>query len=173
MQCLALLICLILALPAAAQDRYDAERHLREIAWQVDDRLLKNWRIMPEITRDDVANLGHGYGRQGALGAADIETAIAHAHAHAQARARALRDVLSADLDGDLAVTRAQVELVDLSLCGAGRGRLWTRFRHADGDVDGMLSLVEMTASAQEAEYALSLIAAIDPVYLVAAQPDL
>jgi len=108
---------------------------------------LERWVESPDWVLEDIAAIGFGYGAGGVLTMEAVETSVAHGRA--SARARAFRDIFAADLDGDMSVTRAEAQAVELSLSGRARGLLWTRFRKADLDRDGTISLKEAQSYAE------------------------
>ena len=96
---------------------------------------------------DDLMILIEGFGRDGAIDRAALETIVAMARA--EARAMALRRLQVADLDGDGAVAGTEVQATAAAASATVRGRMLVQFGHADGDGDGQVSAAELRAYAE------------------------
>ncbi|WP_415920047.1 hypothetical protein [Tateyamaria sp. SN6-1] len=107
---------------------------------------LHRMRARPEAFVQEAAGLILGYGSVRGLSADDIETAIAAERA--RLRAREMRRLLEADLNDDLAVTRAELDVLLSAASATMRGRLLVWHRAADVDRDGTASWGELRAHA-------------------------
>lgn len=107
---------------------------------------MDRWLVNPQDAVDVIIDIGFSYGAANALTSQAITVAVAHGHAGA--RARAMADLLKADLDDDLSVSREEIDAIDMELSGYARGLLWTRHRHADQDADGLVTFDELRAYA-------------------------
>ncbi|WP_299613815.1 hypothetical protein [uncultured Tateyamaria sp.] len=103
---------------------------------------LNRMRARPHAFVEEAAGLILGYGGPQGLSKADIETAIAAEHA--RLRAREMRRLLEADLNDDLAVTRAELDVLLGAASATMRGRLLVWHRAADTDRDGTASWAEL-----------------------------
>lgn len=114
------------------------------------EALTKAVKANPERFLEDAAEVIHGFGAPGAepgVAAEGIETAIALARA--EGRAGALRKLQAADLDGDGAVTAAEMAVLAAAAKAGDRGRLIALQAEADADGDGTASAAEMLARAE------------------------
>ncbi|WP_299373440.1 EF-hand domain-containing protein [uncultured Tateyamaria sp.] len=103
---------------------------------------LNRLRARPDAFVEEAAGLILGYGGPDGLSAQDIETAIAAERA--RLRAREMRRLLEADLNDDLAVTRAEMAVILRAASATMRGRLLVWHRAADRDGDGTASWQEL-----------------------------
>ncbi|MEO8241135.1 MAG: EF-hand domain-containing protein [bacterium] len=110
------------------------------------DALSKRIKRDPAAYLDEVAALIAGHGAAGAIDADGLDDVVLLARA--SARARALARVLTADLDGDGAVTAAEVAVVSAAAAAEDRGKLAVLFVRADSDGDGVISGTEAAAFA-------------------------
>ena len=108
--------------------------------------LAKDVSTDPEGYVDDVAVLIEGYGIAGAIDAAGLYNVVAMARA--DVRAMAQRRLTGADLDGDGAVSGAEVRLTAAAASGAARGRMLVYFAKADSDGDDLVTAAELQAYA-------------------------
>ncbi|MBY5933076.1 hypothetical protein KUV51_08715 [Tateyamaria omphalii] len=123
---------------------------------------LDRMRDRPDHFVQEAAGLILGYGGPEGLGAADIETAIDAERA--RLRAREMRRLLEADLNNDLSVTRAELDVLVRAASATMRGRLLVWHRAADTDGDGTVRWAELrsfAAKRAEAEMSESAIAAM------------
>ncbi|MEX0312250.1 MAG: hypothetical protein AB3N17_18600 [Tateyamaria sp.] len=109
---------------------------------------LNRMRNRPEAFVEEAAGLILGYGGPQGLSAADIETAINAERA--RLRAREIRRVLDADLNGDLSVTRRELNVVLSAASATMRGRLLVWHRAADKDDDGTATWPEIRKFASQ-----------------------
>ncbi|WP_299045348.1 EF-hand domain-containing protein [uncultured Tateyamaria sp.] len=107
---------------------------------------LNRMRARPNDFVQEAAGLILGYGGPEGLSAADIETAIAAEHA--RSRAREMRRLLEADLNDDLSVTRAELDVLLRAASATMRGRLLVWHRSADADDNGTVSWAELRRQA-------------------------
>lgn len=107
---------------------------------------LDRMRARPDDFVQEAAGLILGYGGPGGLRAEDIETAIAAEQA--RLRARELRRLLEADLNDDLSVTRAELDVLVRAASATMRGRLLVWHKAADADDDGTVSWAELRGHA-------------------------
>lgn len=96
----------------------------------------------PEKYLDDLAVLIAGYGNGGTIDAVALHNVVALARA--QARAVALNRLLGADLNGDGAVSGAELRVSAAALAASARGRLVVNFGKADVDGDGAVTAAEL-----------------------------
>lgn len=99
----------------------------------------------PQRFEARMVDLVAGFGGAQGLTPAGIEEHVALERA--AARASAMRRFLAMDLDGDGAVARAELLVVQRAASASGRGRLERTFAAADMDGDGQVSGAEMTAA--------------------------
>lgn len=131
-------LCLLLLIPALAR----AEGVALPPGMALDVLKLSRQALIEEGTR-----LILGYGSQDAISAAGLELAIGHERA--TRRAAQAEQVLAADLNGDGAVTRAEMAVHAGTLSVRMRARALAGFAAADGDGDGRAELPEIMAAAQ------------------------
>ena len=108
--------------------------------------LAKEASTDPEGYVDDVAVLIQGYGVAGAIDAAGLYNVVAMARA--DVRAMAQRRLIGADLDGDGAVSGAEVRLTAAAASATTRGRMLVYFAKADSDGDDLVTAAELQAYA-------------------------
>jgi len=96
----------------------------------------------------DLTVLIEGFGQDGAIDAQGLRNVVLLARA--EARALAFRRLQGADLDGDGAITGAEVAVAAAAASAVARGRLKVNFAAADGDGDGRVTSVELQAYANE-----------------------
>lgn len=106
----------------------------------------------PERWEEDGLRLIAGFGGERGLTAEGIDRAIAVDQA--AARADALRDLLVADLEGDGAVSAAELADYLLILSARGRGGFSLAIAAADQDRDGALDVAEVAAAGRAAAMA-------------------
>ncbi|APX11076.1 hypothetical protein [Tateyamaria omphalii] len=107
---------------------------------------LDRMRERPDAFVQEAAGLILGYGGPRGLSAADIETAIEAELA--RLRAREMRRLLEADLNNDLSVTRAELDVLVRAASATMRGRLLVWHRNADDDGDGTVRWAELRSHA-------------------------
>lgn len=98
---------------------------------------------------DDMAVMIAGYGADGAMDAMALHNVVALTRA--QARASALQRLLGADLDGDGAISGAEMRVRAATLAATPRGRLDTYFGKADANGDDRVTAAELQAYANGA----------------------
>jgi Ca2+-binding EF-hand superfamily protein len=103
----------------------------------------------PETYLEQAAAVIMGYGREGAISAAELQNYIALERAGA--RASALRSLLAMDLDADGTLTEEEVAFAAAAASGRTRGRLWAMFLEADAGGDGRVTGPEMAVLAAAA----------------------
>ena len=103
---------------------------------------LNRMRTRPEAFVEQAAGLILGYGGGRGLSEADIEMAIAAEQA--RLRARELRRMLEADLNDDLTVDLAELDVLVRAASATMRGRLLVWFRAADTDQDARATWTEL-----------------------------
>lgn len=137
-------LILVLVLPGAAAAALD-----------LPPALVKRIARDPAGWEEEALRLVAGFGTAQGLTVEGIDRAIAVDRA--AARANALRDLLVADLDGDGAVTGAELAGYLPVLSARGRGGFALLVAQADGNGDGDLDAAEVAAAARTAaEAALS-----------------
>lgn len=109
--------------------------------------MLNRMRARPDAFVEEAAGLILGYGGARGLSKADIETAVAAERA--RLRAREMRRLLEADLNDDLSVTRAELDVLLGAASATMRGRLLVWHRAADTDRDGTASWDELRSHAR------------------------
>lgn len=115
--------------------------------------LVERVRADPDRFLEDAAGLILGYGQDGRIDAAGIERFLTVQRA--KVRVAALRRLMLADLDGDGAVTSAELAVL-LAAEGAGpRGRLAVSHLRADADGDGTVNAEELAAHGRAASQVL------------------
>ncbi|KIC50713.1 EF-hand domain-containing protein [Tateyamaria sp. ANG-S1] len=123
---------------------------------------LDRMRERPDRFVQEAAGLILGYGGPEGLEAEDIETAIDAERA--RLRAREMRRLLEADLNNDLSVTRAELDVLVRAASATMRGRLLVWHRSADTDGDSTVRWAELrsfAAKRAEAEMPESALAAM------------
>lgn len=137
-------LILVLVLPGAAAAALD-----------LPPALVKRIARDPAGWEEEALRLVAGFGTAQGLTVEGIDRAIAVDRA--AARANALRDLLVADLDGDGAVTGAELAGYLPVLSARGRGGFALLVAQADGNGDGDLDAAEVAAAGRTAaEAALS-----------------
>lgn len=137
-------LILVLVLPGAAAAALD-----------LPPALVKRIARDPAGWEEEALRLVAGFGTAQGLTVEGIDRAIAVDRA--AARANALRDLLVADLDGDGAVTGAELAGYLPVLSARGRGGFALLVAQADGNGDGDLDAAEVAAAGRiAAEAALS-----------------
>jgi hypothetical protein len=101
----------------------------------------------PEGYVDDVAVLIEGYGVAGSIDAAGLANVVAMARA--EARALAQRRLTGADLDGDGAISGAELRVSAAAASAAARGRMLLYFGKANADGDDLVTAPELRAHAE------------------------
>ncbi len=144
----ALILTLSLALwavPSYAQER--AADVARVIEARVGADRVAEWIKGADWVIEELVEVAYGYAPSQEVTEAAIQSFVRHGRAGA--RARAFKDIWSADLDGDLSVTRTEIAEIALALSGFQRGMLWTRHRRADANSDGTVTLDELSTYAE------------------------
>lgn len=141
----ALIACLMPWRFALAQD-VSGQALLEVLVARTPGTTLDRMRTRPEAFMEEAAGLILGYGGRDGLRAAHIEQAIAAELA--RLRAREMRRLLEADLNGDLAVTRPELNVLLGAASATMRGRLLVWFRAADVNGDHVVSWGEIRAHA-------------------------
>ncbi len=119
------------------------------------EKMLKRMKEAPDAFVSDAADLILGFGRDGGIDKAGIGQAIAVERA--SARAKEMRQLMSADLDGDGLARADEIAVLVQAAPANGRGRVALAFDAADTDRDGGVSASEMAAQVQrEGEDAVS-----------------
>jgi hypothetical protein len=111
----------------------------------LDEAMQKN----PARFEADMVDLVVGYGGAEGLTLAAIEDYIALERAGA--RASALRRLFAMDLNGDGAVDRQEVAVIQRAASAASRGRIERQFAGADADSSGRVDAAEIAADGQAA----------------------
>ncbi len=114
--------------------------------------VLKQIQTGAERYVSDAAGVIYGYGGDGAIDAAGLENLVAINRA--KLCARDLGRMLTADLDGDGAVTGAEATTLGASLSARDRGRLQRAQTAADANGDGAASPDELRAASGAAALA-------------------
>lgn len=117
-----------------------------DVAPVLPEPMLKKIKAGPDRFLDLAALLIHGFGAGGSIDAAGIERSIALDRAGA--RASAQRRLLAADLDGDGAVSGAELATAAGAASAATRARLITTHSRADADGNAVVSRDELAAHA-------------------------
>ena len=117
-----------------------------DVAPVLPEAMLKRIKAAPERFLDLAALLIHGFGAGGSVDMAGIERSIALDRAGA--RASAQRRLLAADLDGNGAVTGAEIAVAAGAAGATTRARLITTHARADADADGTVTPAELAAHA-------------------------
>ncbi|WP_147103830.1 hypothetical protein [Tateyamaria sp. syn59] len=107
---------------------------------------LDRMRDRPDRFVQEAAGLILGYGGPLGLSAEDVETAIDAERA--RLRAREMRRLLEADLNNDLNVTRAELDVLVRAASATMRGRLLVWHRAADADGNGTVRWAELRSFA-------------------------
>jgi hypothetical protein len=141
-------VALCLATSVQAQEAAEEEAAVMPAALSgVDGALAKRMqRDMGDVAADAMT-LILGYGRDGAIDRAGIETWLAVERA--VARAQVMRRMIEADLDADGTVTAAEIAVIAGAAEAGIRGRIMQNHALADGDGDGAVSAPEAAARAQ------------------------
>jgi hypothetical protein len=141
-------VALCLATSVQAQEASEDEAAVMPAALSgVDGALAKRMqRDMGDVAADAMT-LILGYGRDGAIDRAGIETWLAVERA--VARAQVMRRMIEADLDADGTVTAAEIAVIAGAAEAGIRGRIMQNHALADGDGDGAVSAPEAAARAQ------------------------
>lgn len=113
-----------------------------ELSIELPDRLAALLDDAPKGLDDRALELITGFGSEGGIDADGLALSISVDRA--QARAGALRRFFALDLDGNLSVTREELNLATSVLSARSRGRLMAQVERADQDADGALSLEEI-----------------------------
>lgn len=137
-----ILICLLWLIPALARAEAAAPLPLAAI---------EELKMSREVLLEEGTRLILGYGAGETITGAGLELAIAHERA--TRRAAAAERVMAADLNGDGAVSAAEMDLHGNTLSVRLRAQARRGFAAADRDLDGLASLPEIMAAAQD--YAL------------------
>lgn len=125
---------------------------LGQAALAEDDPLAKAMARNPARFETRAIDLIAGFGGPDGLRPADIEAHIALERAGA--RASGLRRFLAMDLDGDGAVTRAELAVSQRAASSAARGRMERQFAAADADTSGTVDAAELAAFGAAAGHA-------------------
>ncbi|MFM2391016.1 MAG: hypothetical protein RLZZ437_2571 [Pseudomonadota bacterium] len=141
-------VALCLATSVQAQEAAEDEAAVMPAALSgVDGALAKRMqRDMGDVAADAMT-LILGYGRDGAIDRAGIETWLAVERA--VARAQVMRRMIEADLDADGTVTAAEIAVIAGAAEAGIRGRIMQNHALADSDGDGAVSAPEAAARAQ------------------------
>lgn len=105
------------------------------------EALIQTIKADPARYLDRTASLIAAYGAGDGITEDQVNTSLALVRA--RARAAAIVPLLMADLDGDGAVTRAEVTGAEATLASAARDRLEAVFVTADADGDAVVSAAE------------------------------
>lgn len=116
------------------------------------EKALKKLRAAPEVFLQDAAAVIYGFGTGGGIDLAGIDGFIAAERA--RFRAREMARYLAADLDNDGDISRGEMALLADAAPAAKRGRLQRGYDQADGDGNGVLTVVELRGYAQGAAMA-------------------
>ena len=145
---LLLLSVLACAMPwrAALAQELSGQALVDALAARTPGSTLERMHERPDDFVQEAAGLILGYGGPEGLRAEDIETAIAAEQA--RLRAREMRRLLEADLNDDLSVTRAELDVLVRAASATMRGRLLVWHRTADADDDGTVSWAELRRQA-------------------------
>jgi hypothetical protein len=135
------LIAVLLALGWAASG------FAQDLAETLGDEFTALLRERPDVFREAAEAVILGYGHDGAIDAAGIETMISVRRA--ALRASQGRRLLIADLDNDGQVARAEVGAVMPALSASQRPRLMALHRAADADGEGTVDAAELRAFIQ------------------------
>lgn len=111
------------------------------------DPAKKKLRAAPDTFLQDAAAVIYGYGANGSIDLAGIDTFIAAERA--KVRAREMARYLAADLNNDGDLGRAEMALLADAAPAAKRGRLQRGYDQADADANGLLTTVELRGFAQ------------------------
>lgn len=115
-------------------------------AQAVPEALAKRIKANPDRFVEEAATLIFGFGGAKGIDAAGVERFIALERAGA--RATVVRRLLSGDLDGDGAVTGAEMGVAAGAASASQRGRMLGLLARADDDADGAASGDEIMAFA-------------------------
>ncbi|MEM1431719.1 MAG: hypothetical protein AAGG09_19860 [Pseudomonadota bacterium] len=107
------------------------------------ERIARN----PGIFVEDMVTMILGHGQNGRIDAQGFDDAVALARA--RTRARELHRFAVADLDGDGAVTRNEMEIAIRAQAARSKARLTLGHKAADTDGDGVASRAEIAAFAE------------------------
>jgi Ca2+-binding EF-hand superfamily protein len=136
------------AVPALASDLSRAAEDMGDaLAEVLAPQTLSKMRDNPERFVRSVAELILGQGRNGSIGAEEIETHIALERAYW--RARELRRFLLADLNGDGDISAMEMSALAATQSARQRGKSILSFRAADRNADGVLSWAEQRVNAE------------------------
>lgn len=138
----ALVLALLMATPAAAQDA-----PLPAALAALPPELAERIAARPDRWRDAALAMIWGHGAGGALAQADIDRAAALDRAFF--RARALAPLMQADLDNDGAVTLEEAAARGARLGAEQRAALMMAQAAADADADGTSSAAELRVMAE------------------------
>lgn len=143
------LVAMALAGPVGAQPAQTAaEARALALAQSLPADLLQMINRSPGSFEVRVSDMISSFGAAKGLQAADIEQVILTDRA--RVRAREVSRFVRADLDGDGAVTRPEIDaLIAMSSQGA-RGRLDVNWRRADTDQDGQVQPTELATFAKD-----------------------
>ena len=114
--------------------------------------LAKQMADNPTAYLEQVTALIAGYGDGKTIGAVGLGNVVALARS--QARALALARLQGADLDGDGAVSGAEIAVAKAAGSATARGRFAVNFVRADQNEDGALTAAELQGFATAAGYA-------------------
>lgn len=114
--------------------------------------LLKSIKADPGAYVASVAELIAAYGAADGITEDQVATSIALIRA--KARAGAMMPLISADLDGDGTVLRAEMVAAEGAASATGRARLERVFVNADADGDGAVSAEELSNAGASAAMA-------------------
>lgn len=112
-------------------------------------RLMTAIKSDPAAYLQEVAALIAGAGQGDAITADQLAVSIAVRRA--QARAAVVESLVAADLDGDGAVTRAEMLDASGAMKAGARVRLDRQFAAADGDGDGVVTAAELASAGDAA----------------------
>ncbi len=141
------MILLLLTGMASAQDVPEAGPDIAGLMQSLPEKTLKKLRSAPDAFLRDAAGLIYGFGSEGGITIAGIDTFIAAERA--RVRAGEMARYLAGDLDNDGSIARDEILVLSNAAAVGRRGQLWLGFDLADADKDTVVSLAELRSHAQ------------------------
>ena len=131
---------------AAPSTEVAAAPGVAELIKSIPAKRLKALRATPDGFLDDATRIIYGYGAEGQIDAGELEAFISLRRS--EARARSIGFFLTADLNNDGAISRAEATFYAGTLTARRRGDLNWGFDLADADADGSVTMDELRSHA-------------------------
>ena len=131
---------------AVPQTKVAAASAVAKLIKSMPAKRLKALRATPDGFLDDAASMIYAYGTDGQIDQAGLEAYVTLRRA--VARARNIGFFLTADLNNDGAISRAEATLYAGTLTASRRGDLYWGFDLADADADGSATMDELRSHA-------------------------